>query len=292
MPRDQRPPGPRVGSSPAGWGRAWVSAGGGKVSVVIAVSSLLLVVAMSLVVTRVATVVLTATGLSRHAARFQARSAFTGAGFTTSESEKVVDHPLRRRVIMTLMLLGNAGIVASAGSLILGFRGGASGGQQWVRILELVVGLLGLVLLSRSQRVDRWLTGAIGRLLRRFGDLPQRDLGSLLQLSGSYAVQELAVSPDDWLAERTLGQLALRDEGVAVLGVTRGDGRYLGAPGGGTHLHVGDILVVYGSEENLRDLDSRPAGPAGDDLHRRAVTRQDAAEDEEGRQDALAPPPR
>jgi hypothetical protein len=65
---------------------------------VLALTSLLLVVTFSLLITRVATVILTATGMSRQAARFQARSAFTGAGFTTSESEQVVDHPVRREL--------------------------------------------------------------------------------------------------------------------------------------------------------------------------------------------------
>lgn len=45
-------------------------------------------------------------------------------------------------------------------------------------------------------------------------------------LSGSYAVSELAVDPQDWLANRTLGELGLRDEGVAVLGITRTGGHY------------------------------------------------------------------
>ena len=78
----------------------------------VAISTLLLVVAISLLITRVATVILTATGMSRESARFQARSAFSGSGFTTRESETVVDHPVRRRVIGTLMLLGSAGTVA------------------------------------------------------------------------------------------------------------------------------------------------------------------------------------
>lgn len=72
---------------------------------VIAISSLLLVVAVSLLATRVATVILVATGMSRAVARFQARSALTGAGFTTSESEAMVNHPVRRRVVMALRAL-------------------------------------------------------------------------------------------------------------------------------------------------------------------------------------------
>ena len=61
----------------------------------LSIISLLVVLTLSIVVTRVATVALTYTGLSRESARFQARSAFTGVGFTTSESEKAVKeaHP-------------------------------------------------------------------------------------------------------------------------------------------------------------------------------------------------------
>jgi len=46
---------------------------------------------------------------------------FTGVGFTTSESEKVVSHPVRRRILLMLMLLGNAGIVTAVSSLIVSF---------------------------------------------------------------------------------------------------------------------------------------------------------------------------
>ena len=68
----------------------------------IAVLTLVVVVLLSLVITRMATVALTLTGMSSEAARFQARSALTGAGFTTSESEAVVNHPVRRRIVLFL----------------------------------------------------------------------------------------------------------------------------------------------------------------------------------------------
>ena len=53
----------------------------------IALVPLLVVTVASLIVSRVTTIVLAATGLSYDAARFQARSALSGVGFTTSESE-------------------------------------------------------------------------------------------------------------------------------------------------------------------------------------------------------------
>ena len=87
----------------------------------IPIITLLVVVILSILVTRFATIALTYTGLSRETARFQARSAFTGVGFTTSESENVVNHPVRRKILMLLMLFGNAGIVTVIASVVLAF---------------------------------------------------------------------------------------------------------------------------------------------------------------------------
>lgn len=253
----------------------------------VAIGSLLLIAAVSLLVIRIATVILTATGLPRHVARFQARSALTGSGFTTRESEGVVNHPIRRRVIAALMLLGSIGLVGAASSAIIGFRGGVHGAAWW-RLLALLAGLSALVLISRSRRVDRVLTAAISGVLREHTDVPDRDLSGLLQLSGDYAVQELAVEPGDWVAGRTLGELGLRDEGVVVLVVTRADGAFLAAPDGQTVIRAGDNLVLYGSSERLRELDRRPAGDAGARAHEVAVAEQRRVRQQERRLDDRA----
>jgi Trk-type K+ transport system membrane component len=71
----------------------------------------LLVIFLSLLIVRAASVALVLTGLDQRRAWFQALSAFTGTGFTTREAESVVNHMARRRIISALMLLGNAGIV-------------------------------------------------------------------------------------------------------------------------------------------------------------------------------------
>lgn len=121
------------------------------------VISLLLVIVVSLIVVRVATVALVLTGLSQPLARFQARSAFTGAGFTTTESEQVVRHPVRRKVIMTLMLLGNAGIVTAVSSLLLSLVGTGETGVAstlWFRLLVLFFGIVLLCRLAHSQWID------------------------------------------------------------------------------------------------------------------------------------------
>lgn len=249
-----------------------------------AISTLLIVVAVSMLITRVATVILTATGLSRETARFQARSAFSTAGFTTRESEAVVEHPIRRRVIGTLMLLGSAGLVAVVSTAIVGLSHSGGGHRGW-RIIELVVGLVALVFISRSTWLDRRLTAGISWILRRFTALQVRDVASLLDLDGGYSVHELAVRAGDWLSNRSLRDLALRDEGVVVLAIARSNGQRLVTPTGETEVRPGDVLIVYGMDEHLSELDDRQAGTAGDRAHQHAVASHQATQRQEQQTD-------
>lgn len=119
----------------------------------VSIFSLLLILTLSILITRIATVALTHTGLCRKTARFQARSAFTGVGFTTTESEYVVNHPVRRRILLILMLLGNAGIVTAITSLILGFVPSEGSASVIPRILLLVAGVVALWSLATSRSV-------------------------------------------------------------------------------------------------------------------------------------------
>ena len=80
--------------------------------------SLVATLIVSLLVTRIGAVAFQLTGLAQEVARFQARSAFTGVGFTTSEAEKIVNHPVRRKIAGLLMLAGNVGIALVIASMI------------------------------------------------------------------------------------------------------------------------------------------------------------------------------
>ncbi len=256
-----------------------------------AILTLLIVLILSLVVTRAATVALTVTGLSREAARFQARSAFSGAGFTTTESESVVNHPVRRRIIMWLMLAGNAGIVAVMASVVLAAAAGSGDDVNgFVRVVA-VIGGIGLIWwASRTRWVDERITWLATAALRRWTELDVHDYATLLHVGGAYIVTESPVEADSWLTEHTLAALSLRDEGVVVLGIERADGSYLGVPKGDARIVVGDILVLYGRSENIAELGHRRRGHSGDAAHEAAVCEQVAMlEDADGRTSGNGP---
>ena len=56
--------------------------------------------------------------MDREMARFQALSAFTNTGFTTLAAEQVVEHRVRRRIAMTLIVLGWAGAASVVATMI------------------------------------------------------------------------------------------------------------------------------------------------------------------------------
>lgn len=256
----------------------------------IAVFTVLLVVTVSLVVIRVATVGLTMTGVSRDIAQFQALSAFTGSGFTTRESEEIVNHPVRRRIVMHLMLLGNAGIVVAVAS-VLGLLLKTEVGDDywynrfWVRLAILTLGLAALWILALSSVVETVMWKVNTWAILRWTRLDLRDYTQLLHLARDYAVAELRIHQEDWVAGRTLADLQLSREGILVLGIETSDGHYLGTPHGTTRISPGDSLVVYGKHDALMRLDDRQAGFAGNADHMIAVTRQLEVEDEEDASD-------
>jgi K+/H+ antiporter YhaU regulatory subunit KhtT len=239
---------------------------------------LLLVVAiLSLLITRIATIALTATGMPRPAARFQARSALTGVGFTTTESEAVVAHPARRRIIMALMLVGSVGLATSIAGILGGLVGGTpTAGDRVSRGLVLVTGLALVYWASTSDSVDRRLSKIIGRGLARYTDLDVRDYAALLHVAGEYEVKEMLATPEAWITGRTLGELRLRDEGVLVLGIVRGDS-YLGVPDKNTRILGGDTLILYGRDGRFVELTERQAGTEGDRAHELAVAEPEDA---------------
>ena len=255
----------------------------------VAIVSLLLVITLSILITRVATIALVHTGLAKATARFQARSAFTGAGFTTHESERVTGHPVRRRIIMMLMLLGNAGIVTAVSSLMLTFvhQGGST--SLTLKVSLLIVGLIVLWRLAMSQWVDQHLSRIIDWALKRYTDLDVRDYASVMHLAGDYRLVELSVHPEDWLADKTLAESQLRDEGIVVLGIERPDGTYLGAPQGHTQILPEDVLLLYGRVPALASLDQRRKDSGGERAHEESVIeqRQVVEAEETERQEAL-----
>ena len=237
----------------------------------VAILSLLLIMGISLMVIRVASVALEHTGLGRDSARFQARSAYTGVGFTTSEAEDLVNHPVRRRIVMWLMLVGNVGIVSAMAALLISAIDLRSAQSVGFLAALLLGGVALLWALGSSQLIDRHVCRVIRWAIDRFTDLDSWDYARLLHLHDEYGVSRFRVQEGDWVGRKTLREAAVGLEGVLILGIECPGGSFVGVPPPDVEVRIGDELVVYGDVDSSSQLRTRAAGEDGDRAHTEAV---------------------
>lgn len=256
----------------------------------IAIVTLLTTLVVTLLITKIGAIALKLTGLSPEVAAFQARSAFSGTGFTSSETEMVVNHPVRRRIITFLMVAGNLGIAAVVATSIASFSGtGVTEEESRRALLEravvLAVGVVLIFLLARSRMLNSLIGQAIEWALIRWTTLCLVDYETLLNLADGFVVDEIVVDGENWLASRSLAESALNHEGILVLAIRRKNGRYLGSPIGTSTIRPGDGIVLYGRKERIAELRHRPKGIAGDRAHRISTRVQQELQTELTQQD-------
>jgi len=225
---------------------------------VYAIATFVIVAIMSMIFTRLATGALIATGLPPEIASFQARSAFTGAGFTTTEAESVVNHPQRRKVLSTTMLVGNLGTPTLIVTVLLGFLAPGPGDTEQ-RLLAGVGGLIVILLVLNSKPVSNWLNGRGQAYARRRLVPAVGEFRELVTLDDDYVVGELHVTTDRARLPRTVRALDAALPQTRVLGVRSvdSDPPFTSSATDDLDLHTGDSVVVFGTRSRLRQLAER-----------------------------------
>lgn len=219
----------------------------------IALFSLLIIVALSIIVVRIGAIALELTGLSSEIASFQAQSAFSGVGFTTVESESIVTHPVRRRIIRVLILLGSAGVTTCIATLVLAFVG-QTGKNVLIRGELLLLGLLGIFLVARSKHIYNIMKVIITKALEKFTRLSIYDYEQLFGLGEGYAIAKITIKQDNPLSNKPIAELKSLLEDVLILAIYRkagGKTEFIGAPHGNVIINIGDELICYAKEEAI-----------------------------------------
>jgi hypothetical protein len=210
---------------------------------------LLLVIVISALIIKVGAIALRMTGIDRETAGFQALSAFTGTGFTTSEAENIVNHPDRRRIVKTLMILGNAGIVSALAMLFLSLQG-----SDVTNALAKfgVIGLLALLLLAfpLSKGLDNIFENFIMKRLSRSTHFSMGAFSQIMRFARGYGIAELIVSESDLLAGKTLAESGLTSSDILVLAIRRKHSM-ITTPKALEQILPEDRLVCFGPLENI-----------------------------------------
>jgi len=214
---------------------------------------LIIVVVFAIVMVReVAAVALRLTGLDKPTASFQALSALTGTGFTTRETELVLNQPIRRRIISLLMIIGNAGMVVVIAGLASSFLTIAS---PWaiLRFIVLVVALYLIFKMATHIRLARLLSKKIEKKLREKFKIQKRTIERILDLGEDFGIAEITLREGSPSVGKTLASSDLGKKKILVLAIERDKETILVARGN-HKLHAGDNLVCYGSFTEMREV--------------------------------------
>ncbi|MFT6180638.1 MAG: hypothetical protein ACI9NQ_001580 [Paracoccaceae bacterium] len=223
--------------------------------------ALVIIVLVALLVVKVGSSALELTGMSKAVARFQAASAFFGVGFTTSEAEQVVSHPVRRKIILHLIIAGNIGLTSALATLLVTMMGS---NERGIGMTFAWLGMIGLGILAIALFFNlRLISGPVDRFMRatleKAGMKRIIDYDYLLNLQDGFCVYDGEIHEGHPWVGKELREVRPADAGVIVLGVYRDAGDFIGAPRKDTRVKKGDVLMVYGRDEDVRKAFDRAA---------------------------------
>lgn len=208
--------------------------------------SVLLILGISFFLIRVAAVALKLTGMAESNAKFQAISALTGTGFTTTEAEMIANFPIRRKIVAWLMILGNLGIISVVSTLMISFVRTEANLEAVLIQLAWIIGMsvvfFGVML---TPLVDRFFCGVIGFFLKKFTFLGGRHYQKLLQVG-----QDFSVSEHQFFAKGSLSasDLVADFKAFEILAVRRSSGKTERFAPDLTPVNPGDILIIFGPD--------------------------------------------
>lgn len=201
------------------------------------------------IIVEISAIALKITGMDLSKARFQALSALVTVGYTTSDSEMVVQHPARRRIIMVLMVLGYLGTATIVTTLINIL-------QHPLTLIQMAsaIGILLLtVSLLSSRRFLRRIDKGIEKQLSRNQSLRKRTVEEVLRLDREYGVAEVVLKDRNELIGQAIAESKIRDKGIFILAIERGQS-FTHSPRGAVRLQLGDKLIVYGKISSIHEV--------------------------------------
>src|SRR5690625_3847907 len=103
-----------------------------------------------------------------------------------------MNHPVRRQIIFSFMLMCTEALVTVVSSLVLAFALPKNTQSLIFSVIIIIAGMSLLTWFTKSKIVDRFISNFIDRALRRYTDLDVRDFVAVLHLTGDYQITDLS----------------------------------------------------------------------------------------------------
>ncbi len=197
-------------------------------------------------------IVMKLTGLEMSKARFQIISILTHTGFTSRESELIVQHPTRRKIASMLMIVS---YVAQITLITLLFNVISSAPRSLLSIsIALAAMLLFVILVTNSKyissRFEQWTEKLLKNKIKKTS---ASRIDQILNLSPEFSIYELIVDTDSPICNKTLREVHLKEHYIQILKIDRGE-EVIDFPTADTQVLAGDRMIAYGKIDALTKM--------------------------------------
>ena len=230
----------------------------------LAISLILAVTAIYLIMIEFFSVAFKLTGLATNKIRFQVASLFTGAGFTTQESEIITNDNRRRRIAVICMYTGHVFSVVIMGLIInvLISIGESLNADRPVRtftewyfiVFYISLAVFVLVLLIKIPPINKKFQKLLEKIaINTSKARRESNIITVLDYYGRSAVVEIVLNKvPEFAKDKSLGSMALTKKyALILLSLRRGNRRV--SISKDTMISKGDVIVAYGHINDIRD---------------------------------------
>ncbi len=203
-------------------------------------------------VIEISVTLLKSTGLKSTVARFQVISMLTGTGFTTDESKSIIDHPVRRKISMFLILFGafSLAVIISSISTLL---------TDDLRLMELsiIIGILVvLTVLVKAPFLNNRISNKMHSEMYNHYELWEHPIEEVLFLEDEDVVMEIDIYEDSEFIDVKAIDVISHGADINILFIGRGEVK-IRKELYEYKIKLGDNLFLYGNKKEIEDTFSK-----------------------------------
>lgn len=188
------------------------------------------------------------TGIPIEKARFQVVSLLTSTGFTTRESELIVQHPIRRKLASALMLFSYGSTVTFI-SFIVNMISKSLINTKSTLIFVVFIVLVTIFLKSSLMGHIEYIVENIvehSKIWKRFNS----EYLNIITKHKGYGICEIHLNENSDLIGRDIRRSRLKDKEIQVLSIDKGY-ILINFPNPDYVFEVDDKIIVYGNIKNI-----------------------------------------
>lgn len=228
-------------------------------SLLLALILILIFIVLYILLIEIFTVLFRLTGLTREKAKFQVISLFTNAGFTTRESEIITSSPRRRKLAIATMVTGHIFSAVIISLVVSIFTTLATNGLDDTYSTPILISIsifFAIVIILKLPFVSKHLEKGIEKTAINSMKRKKTNVNIITELDnyGKFSIIEVIITKmPEPLVDKSLKESNLKvNYGINLLLVQRKE-KVLDVSAD-TILQNGDVLVLFGPLQNIKDL--------------------------------------